>query len=109
MVSAAKKMHKWLWQLLEDEPIPKYPERHTIEGSTGIKEYKANKSRDKGRPFAIDEGILNGLLEFLEQERDDGNAVSTTLVIVELLRQAPEFAAPFVLLLTRLKITIFIT
>jgi len=46
-----------------------------------------NKTKHKGRPFAINEGILNGLLAFVEQVRDAGNAVITTLVTVELLRQ----------------------
>jgi len=86
-------IRKWRRQLLEDEPIPQYPEPRTIEERTVIKEQKANKTRHKGRPFTIDEGILNGLLAFVEQVRDEGNAVTTTLVTVELLRRAPELAA----------------
>jgi len=78
---------------LEDEPIPHYPEPRTVEEHTVIKEYKENKTGHEGRPFAIDEGILNGLVTFVEQVRDDGNAVSNTLFTVELLRWAPELAA----------------
>jgi len=86
-------IRKWHRQLLEDEPIPKYPEPCTIEEHTAIKEQKANKMRHKRRPFSIDEGTLNGLLAVVEQVRDEGNAVSTTLVTVELLRWASELAA----------------
>jgi hypothetical protein len=46
----------------------------------------------KGRPFSIDKRTLNGLLLFVEQVRDEGNAVSTTLITVELLRWVPELA-----------------
>jgi transposase-like protein len=85
-------IRKWRRQLLKDEPIPQYPEPRNIEERTVIKEQKANKTRHKGRPYTIDEGILNGLLAFVEQVRDEGNAVTTTLVTVELLRRAPELA-----------------
>jgi transposase-like protein len=85
-------IRKWRWQLLQDEPIPQYTEPRTIEEGTVIKEQKANKTWHKGRPYTINEGILNGLLAFVEQVRDEDNAVTTTLVTMELLRRAPKLA-----------------
>jgi len=84
---------KWFRQLLEDEPLHQYPEPCTIEEHTVIKERKANKTRHKGRPFPINEGTLNGLFTFVEEVRENVNAVSASLVLVELIRQAPELSA----------------
>jgi len=43
--------------------------------------------------IGVNGGTLNRLLEFVEEVRDNGNAVRTSLVTVELFSWAPELAA----------------
>ncbi len=77
MVSAAKSDMQVV-QAVTGGPPPQYPELRTIEWCTVIKEQKVNKTRHKGRSFAINDGTHNGLLAFVEEVRDNGNTVSTS-------------------------------
>jgi hypothetical protein len=57
--------------ILEDEPLPQYPEPHNAEKYGVIKDNESNKMRHRhiGRPVSVDEGAINGFLACVEEVR----------------------------------------
>jgi len=70
--------------------LPAYPYPCTVEERAIHKDHKRVKMRHEGRPTSTPEDALDQLLPYIENPREAGNAVSTTAVTVELIRQFPE-------------------
>ena len=74
-----------------DAVLPAYPYPRTVEERTIIKDHKKLKTWNEGRPIETPEELLNGLLSYVDDLQEIGNAVSTTIVTLEeLLRRSPQ-------------------
>jgi len=82
-------IRKWRQQMQQDAMLPAYPYPCTGEERTIVKTHKLVKTRNEGRPSMTPNDLLQQLLPYIEGLRERGNAVSTTTVILELLRMAP--------------------
>jgi hypothetical protein len=83
-------IRQWGVQMQADAVLPAYPYPLTVEERTIIKDHEKLKTQNEGRPRETPEDLLDGLLPYVDGLRESRNAVSTTIVALELLRRSPQ-------------------